>query len=123
MATCQFCGRQFTHTQAVRAHLKACSAYQERDQVASSALGRVALGTEPEAPSAEAKFTDDREDQREAARERAQERADREARRQLDSFLRRAEAERQAHQRREMIQSVKDQTVGWSWQHPTIPPT
>src|SRR5712692_9785390 len=124
MATCQFCGRQFTNTQAVRAHLKACPAYLERDQAGGSALGSVALGTVPQAPGAGAEFTDgeaDREGQREAARQRAQERADRQALRETQEFLRRAEAERRARQRRELIQSVKEETVGrWPWQHPTI---
>ncbi len=40
MATCQFCGRPFKNTQAVRAHLKACAAYHGRDQAAASALIR-----------------------------------------------------------------------------------
>ncbi len=125
MATCQFCGRQFRNAQAVRAHLKACPAYLERDQTAGSTLGSVALGTVPEAPGAGTELTDgevDREGQREAARQRAQERADRQALRETEEFLRRAEAERRARQRRELIQSVKEETVGrWSWQHPTIP--
>jgi hypothetical protein len=115
MATCQFCGRQFTNSQAVRAHLKACPAYQERDQAGGSALGSGALGTVPEAPGAGAEFTDgeaDREGQSEAARRRAQERAERQAHRETQEFLRRAEAERRARQRRELIQSVKEETVG-----------
>ncbi len=125
MATCQFCGRQFRNTQAVRAHLKACPAYHGRDHVSSSALGRVALGTVPEAPGAGTELPDgeaDREDQREAARQRAQERADRQALREAEEFLRREAAERRARQRRAQIQSVKEETVGYgSSQHPTIP--
>ena len=125
MATCQFCGRRFTNTQAVRAHLKACPAYQERDQAGGSALGSVALGTVPEAADAETELPageGDREGQREAARQRAQERAERQAHRKVEEFLHRAETERRARQRRELIQSVKQETVGYSsWQHPTIP--
>ena len=125
MATCQFCGRRFTNTQAVRAHLKACPAYHERDQAGGSALGSVALGTVPEAPGRGTEFTDgetDRKGQSEAARRRAQERAARQAHKEAEEFLRRTETERRARQRRELIQSVKQETVGYSsWQHPTIP--
>jgi hypothetical protein len=125
MATCQFCQRQFRNTQAVRAHLKACPTYHDRDQVLSPALGSAALGTVPEATSAGAEFADEdagRQDRREAARERAQERADRQAEREIGPFLRRVTEERRARHRRELIQSVKNQTIGaWSWQHPTIP--
>src|SRR5713101_2673509 len=105
MATCQFCGRQFTNTQAVRAHLKACAAYHGRDQAADSALGRVALGTMPEAADAGTELPNGeiaRDGQKKAARLRAQ--------------------ERRARQRRAQIQSVKEETVGFGpSQHPTIP--
>jgi len=125
MATCQFCGRQFTNPQAVRAHLKACAAYHGRDQGADSASGRVALGTVPEAADAGTELPNGevaRDGQREAARLRAQERADRQAPREVEEFLRRAAAERRARQRRALIQSVKEETVGFgSSQHPTIP--
>ena len=125
MVRCHFCKRQFTNTQAVRAHLKACPAYQERDQAGGSALGSVALGTVPEAPGAGNRLTDqeaDREGHRDAARRRPHQRADRQAAREVDAYLRRAAAERQARERRTLIQSVKEETVGyWSWQHPTIP--
>ncbi len=125
MATCQFCGRRFTNPQAVRAHLKACAAYHERDQAARSALGSAPLGTLPKGPGAGTEFTDedtDREGQREAARQRAQERADQQAFKEVEAYLRRAAAERRARERRELIQSVKGETVGsWPWQHPTIP--
>ena len=125
MATCQFCGRQFTNTQAVRAHLKTCAAYHGRDRAADSALGRVALGSVPEAgdagtglPNGEAA----RDGQRETARQRAQERADRQSFREAEEFLRREAAERRARQRRALIQSVKEETVGYgSSQYPTIP--
>src|SRR5882724_2974621 len=82
MATCQFCGRQFTNTQAVRAHLKACAVYHGRDQATGSALGRVALGTVPEAADAGTELPNGevaRDGQRAAARLRGQERADRQA--------------------------------------------
>src|SRR5438445_13330648 len=130
MATCQFCGRQFTNTQAVRAHLKACAAYDGRDQAADSALGRVALGrvalgTVPEAADAGTELPNGevaRDGQKGAARLRAQERADRQAFREAEEFLRREAAERRARQRRAQIQSVKEETVGFgSSQHPTIP--
>jgi len=125
MATCQFCGRQFRNTQAVRAHLKACVAYHDRDSALSRASGSNALGTVPEATSPGTEFTgedSDRQAQREAAGERAQERADRQAERETELFLRRVAEERRTRRRRELIQSVKDQTIGaWSWQHPTIP--
>src|SRR5713101_298178 len=125
MATCQFCGRQFTNTQAVRAHLKACAAYHGRDQAADSALGRVALGTVPEAAHAGTELPNGEvagDGQRAAARQRAQERADRQALREAEEFLRREAAERRARQRRALIQSVKEETVGYgSSQHPTIP--
>src|SRR6266849_3888304 len=66
MATCQFCGRQFANTEAVRAHRKA---FWEAEE-----------------------------------------------------FLRREAAERRARQRRALIQSVKEETVGFGpSQHPTIP--
>ena len=124
MATCQFCGREFKNTKAVRAHLKACPAYHERDRVPGPALGTGALGTVPEAPSAGAEFTDEeaaREGQREAPRQPAQERAARQADREVEEFLRRAAAERRTQQRRELIQSVKGETVGsWSWQQPPL---
>ncbi len=124
MATCQFCGRQFKNTQAVRAHLKACPVYQERDQAAGSALGSVALGTVPEAPGVGTEPIDeegDREGQREAARQRAQERATRQAAREVEEYVRRATAERRARERRALIQSVKEEVVGYGSQHPTIP--
>ena len=125
MATCQFCGRGFTNAQGVRAHLKACPAYHERDRVSGPALGSGALGTVPEAPSAGAEFADEeaaREGQREAPRQPAQERAARQPDTEVEEFLRRAAGERRAQQRRELIQSVKGETVGSSsWQHPTIP--
>src|SRR5260370_11227679 len=107
MAMCQFCGRPFKNTQAVRAHLKACAAYHGRDQAADSALGRVALGTVPEAADAGTELSAgeaDREGQRQAARQRAQEWADRQALRETEEFLRRAETERRARQRRALIQ-------------------
>src|SRR5438445_13687842 len=119
MATCQFCGRQFTNTQAVRAHLKACAAYHERDQAADSALGTVpeAADAGTELPNGEVA----RDGQKGAARLRAQERADRQAFREAEEFLRREAAERRARQRRAQIQSVKDETVGFgSSQHPTM---
>src|SRR5437867_5835966 len=125
MATCQFCGRQFTNTQAVRAHLKACAAYDGRDQAADSALGRVALGTVPEAADAGTELPNGevaRDGQKGAARLRAQERADRKAFWEAEEFLRREAAERRARQRRAQIQSVKEETVGFGpSQHPTIP--
>src|SRR5712692_10562730 len=125
MATCQFCGRQFTNTQAVRAHLKACAAYHGRDQAADSALGRVALGTMPEAADAGTELPNGeiaRDGQKKAARLRAQERADRKAFWEAEEFLRREAAERRARQRRAQIQSVKEETVGFGpSQHPTIP--
>src|SRR5437867_2990799 len=125
MATCQFCGRQFTNTQAVRAHLKACAAYDGRDQAADSALGRVALGTVPEAADAGTELPNGevaRDGQKGAARLRAQERADRQAFREAEEFLRREAAERRARQRRALIQSVKEETVGYgSSQYPIIP--
>src|SRR2546425_1214871 len=125
MATCQFCGRQFTNTQAVRAHLKACAVYHGRDQATGSALGRVALGTVPEAADAGTELPNGegaRDGQRAAARQRAQERADRQALREAEEFLRREAAERRARQRRALIQSIKEETVGYgSSQHPTIP--
>src|SRR5438128_2229780 len=98
MATCQFCGRQFTNTQAVRAHLKACAVYHGRDQATGSALSRVALGTVPEAADAGTELPNGegaRDGQRAAARQRAQERADRQALREAEEFLRREAAERQ----------------------------
>ena len=110
MATCQFCGRQFTNTQAVRAHLKACAAYDGRDQAADSALGRVALGTVPEAADAGTELPNGevaRDGQKGAARLRAQERADRQAFREAEEFLRREAAERRARQRRAQIQSCR----------------
>src|SRR5207245_10141383 len=97
MATCQFCGRQFTNTQGVRAHLKACAAYHGRDQAAASALGRVPLGTVPEAPDPGTELPNRevaRDGQRGAARQRAQERAERQSFREAEEFLRREEAER-----------------------------
>src|SRR5882672_3303983 len=125
MATCQFCGRQFTNTQAVRAHSKACAAYHGRDQAADSALGRVALGTVPEAADAGAELSNGevaRDGQKEATRLRARERADRQAFREAEEFLRREAAERRARQRRALMQSIKEETVGYgSSQHPTIP--
>src|SRR5882724_6948777 len=125
MATCQFCGRQFTNTQAVRAHLKACAVYHGRDQATGSALGRVALGTVPEAADAGTELPNGevaRDGQRAAARLRGQERADRQALREAEEFLRREAAERRARQRRALIQSVKEEVVGYgSSQHPTIP--
>src|SRR3989441_13085993 len=125
MATCQFCGRQFTNTQAVRAHLKACAAYDGRAQAADSALGRVAFGTVPEAADAGTELPNGevaRDGQKGAARLRAQERADRQAFREAEEFLRREAAERRARQRRAQIQSVKEETVGvGASQHPTIP--
>src|SRR5437879_12558324 len=124
MATCQFCGRQFTSPQGVRAHLKACAAYHGRDQAADSALGRVALGTVPEAADAGTELPNGevaRDGQKGAGRLRAQERADRQAFREAEEFLRREAAERRARQRRAQIQSVKDETVGFgSSQHPTM---
>ena len=125
MATCQFCGRQFTNTQAVRAHLKACAVYHGRDQATGSALGRVALGTVPEAADAGTELPNGeaaRDGQKGAARLRAQERADRQTFREAEEFLRREAAERRARQRRALIQSVKEEVVGYgSSQHPTIP--
>jgi hypothetical protein len=125
MATCQFCGRQFTNTQAVRAHLKACAVYHGRDQATGSALGRVALGTVPEAADAGTELPNGevaRGGQRAAARQRAQEQADRQALREAEEFLRREAAERRARQRRALIQSIKEETVGYgSSQPPTIP--
>src|SRR5437879_271725 len=119
MATCQFCGRQFTNTQAVRAHLKACAAYHGRDQAADSAFGTVpkAADAGTELPNGEVA----RDGQKGAGRLRAQERADRQAFREAEEFLRREAAERRARQRRAQIQSVKDETVGFgSSQHPTM---
>ena len=116
MAMCQFCGRQFTNPRAVRAHLKACATYHGRDQAADSALGRVALGTVPEAADAGNELPNGevaRDGQREAARLRAQERADRQALREAEEFLRRDAAERRARQRRALIQSVKEEVVGY----------
>src|SRR5205807_5476930 len=113
MVRCHFCKRQFTNTQAVRAHLKACPAYQERDQAGGSALGSVALGTVPEAPGPGNRLTDqeaDREGHRDAARRRPHQRADRQAAREVDAYLRRAAAQRQARERRALIQSVKEET-------------
>src|SRR5438128_4131101 len=125
MVKCHFCKRQFTNTQAVCAHLKACPAYHERDQGPGSALASVALGTRPEASVPGGELTDGdvvRPGQRETARQRAQERADQQAVKEVQEYLRRAEAERRARERRALIQSVKDATVGsWPWQHPTIP--
>src|SRR5437870_4193936 len=108
MATCQFCGRQFTNTQAVRAHLKACAAYHGRDQAADSALGTVpeAADAGTELPNGEVA----RDGQKGAGRLRAQERADRQAFREAEEFLRREAAERRARQRRAQIQSVKEET-------------
>src|SRR6266850_5739648 len=97
MATCQFCGRQFTNTQAVRAHLKACAVYHGRDQATRSALGRVALGKVPEAADAGTELPNGevaRDGQRAAARLRGQERADRQALREAEEFLRRSAASR-----------------------------
>jgi hypothetical protein len=109
----------------VRAHLKACPTYHDRDPVLSPALGSDALGTVPEATSPRGEFTDeeaDRHGRREAARKRAQERSDRQAERETGPFLRRVAEERRARHRRALIQSAKDRTIGpWSWQHPTIP--
>ena len=125
MATCQFCGRQFTNSQGVRAHLKACAAYHGRDQAADSASGRVALGAVPEAADVGTELPNGeiaRDGQREAARLRGQERADRQALREAEEFLRREAAERRARQRRALVQSVKEDVVGYgSSQHPTIP--
>ena len=122
MATCQFCGRQFANTQAVRAHLKACAAYHGRDQTADSALGRVALGTWPEAADAGTELPDgeaDREDRRETARQRAHERS---AQQEAEDFLRREAAQRRARQRRALIQCIKEDVIWYgSSQHPTIP--
>jgi hypothetical protein len=122
---CRFCGRQFKNTQAVRAHLKSCPAYHERDQAPGSALGSVALGTVPEAPGIGTELTDEeaeRQGQSEAARRRAQERVTRHGAREVEEYLRRAAADRRARQRRELIQSIKEEVVGYrSSQHPTIP--
>jgi hypothetical protein len=63
-----------------------------------------------------------RDGQRAAARQRAQEQADRQALREAEEFLRREAAERRARQRRALIQSIKEETVGYgSSQPPTIP--
>src|SRR5205807_4298883 len=63
-----------------------------------------------------------RDGQREAARLRGQERADRQALREAEEFLRREAAERRARQRRALVQSVKEDVVGYgSSRHPTIP--
>jgi hypothetical protein len=131
MATCQFCGRSFTNTQAVRAHLKACPDYQGRSHASGSALGRPPLGsralgtTVPKAPDARPEPIDEEIDgqgQRETAPRPAQERAAWQAERGVEEFLRRAAAEQRARHRRELIQSAKDETVGsGSWRHPTIP--
>ena len=115
MATCQFCGRQFTNTQAVRAHLKACAAYHGRDQAADSALGRVALGTVPEAADAGAELSNGevaRDGQKEATRLRARERADRQAFREAEEFLRREAAERGARRRRALIRASRRRPWG-----------
>ena len=43
-ATCKFCGEGFRNRQAVRAHLKGCTAYRQMPQASEP------LGTEPKAP-------------------------------------------------------------------------
>src|SRR5438105_4754857 len=119
MARCQFCGRQFSNAQAVRAHLKACAAYQGRDQASGAALGSFASGTVPEADDPGVELI--AEDAQHAGKTGAGgQRAGRKARKEVEEFLRRAEADQRTRRRRALLQSVKEQVVGyWSWQHPT----
>jgi hypothetical protein len=125
MAVCQFCGRQFSNAQAVRAHLKACAAYQGRHQPGGHALGSTALGSAPEAPDPAVELLEPNAEgpgHTDTAHRRAQERANRQARKETEEFLRRVAADQEARRRRALIQSVKEEVVGFgSWPHPSIP--
>ena len=121
-ATCHFCGQGFRNRQAVRAHLKACSAYRQKPQAELPREGPQSVheltgGEEVSQPPAALP----------AARPRRQEPPQpsawlREPPTATDRAQRAAEERAASEGRRRIIQWVKDQVIGgWRlWGH-TIP--
>jgi hypothetical protein len=108
--------------------LKTCTAYRERGQTDNgtsrvATLGDATLGSLPKAGRLEEEPIADetvRDDQVVSARRPRPERDLREVLRDTEAYLRRAVAEQQARQRRDLIQSVKEETLYRSWQYRTM---